>query len=207
MKSAISTAACSRWIRTLAIVTMTMVTIGSAAPSQAQQYALDNSHTSLIFGVNHLGFSTVFGRFNTVEGQFQFNKSQPDQSQFSVSIDTTSLDTNSKQRDEHLSSPDFFDVKQFPKMTFVSKSITSKTDAEGKITLMVTGSMTLHGTTKEVTIPLQYNGEGTGPYGNYRCGFTTTFQIKRSEYGMKNMVPNIGDTIAVTFSFEGIQQK
>lgn len=172
----------------------------------AQDYQLDGAHSSLVFGVDHLGLATVFGRFNKVSGQYRFDPEQAAASQFKVEIEVDSVDTNNVQRDEHLKSPDFFDANQFPKIVFESTGVTSEQDANGKTVLNVRGKMTLHGVTRDVTLPIRYNGSGKGPAGNDRTGFTTTFQIKRSEYGMKNMVPNIGDSIGITFSFEGVLQ-
>ena len=71
--------------------------------------------------------------------------------------------------------------------------------------LQITGDMTLHGVTKQIVLPVKYVGEGMGPFGKYRCGFYSQFVIKRSEFEMNNMLPNIGDEISVTFSFEGIR--
>ena len=168
----------------------------------AANYVLDGSHTSLIFGVSHLGFSFTYGRFNTVQGAFSFDKDNPDASVFEVTVDAASIDTNDKKRDEHLSSPDFFDVRQFPTITFKTTAVRSTPEG-----LQVTGNMTMHGATRQVTIPLKYLGEGQGPYGNYRCGFITQFSLKRSDFEMKGMIPSIGDEISITFSFEGIMQQ
>ena len=174
----------------------------STQQSRAANYALDGSHTAVIFGISHLGFSHTYGRFNKVAGQFAFDKANPTASQFMVEIDAASIDSNDAKRDEHLRSPDFFDVRQFPTITFQSTGVS----ADGN-QLQVTGNMTMHGVTQQVALPLTYLGEGQGPYGNYRCGFATTFTLKRSDYGMKGMLPQIGDEVAITFSFEGIQQK
>ena len=165
----------------------------------AAAYAIDGSHTSVIFGVSHLGYSYTYGRFNKVAGAFAFDKNDPNARSFEVTIDAASIDSNDKKRDEHLSSPDFLDVRQFPTISFKTTKVSSTSDG-----LLLTGEMTMHGVTKELTIPLKYLGEGKGPYGNYRCGFVTHFNIKRSDFGMKGMIPHIGDEIAITFSFEGI---
>jgi len=168
----------------------------------AANYTVDGSHTSVIFGVSHLGYSFTYGRFNKVEGSFVFDKNDPNASTFEVTFHTTSVDTNDEKRDEHLKSPDFFDVRQFPKITFKTTQVSSTANE-----MQLTGNLTMHGVTKQVTIPLKYLGEGKGPYGNYRCGFSSRFTLKRSDFEMKGMIPHIGDNISILFSFEGIQNK
>ena len=167
----------------------------------ADDFNLDNSHASLIFGVSHFGYSYTYGRFNKMGGQFSFDKANLPAAKFEFTIDASSVDTNDAKRDEHLRGPDFFDAKQFPTIKFKSKSITP-TEAG----MDVVADVTMHGVTREITIPMQYLGEGPGPYGKYRCGFNSQFIAKRSDFGMKGMVPNIGDDISITFSFEGIKK-
>lgn len=167
----------------------------------AADYDLDNSHTSLIFGVSHFGYSFTYGRFNTLTGGFSFDKEKPAEASFKFEIETGSVDTNDAKRDEHLQGPDFFDAKQFPKITFESTAVREADEG-----LEMVGNMTMHGVTKEVTIPFKYLGEGKGPYGKYRCGFSAQVMLQRGDYGMKAMAPMIGDDVSITFSFEGIQK-
>jgi len=165
----------------------------------AADYALDNSHASLIFGVSHLGFSYTYGRFNRISGGFSFDKNDPSASQFVITIDASSIDTNDAKRDQHLSSPDFFDVRQFPAITFQSTGV-QQTEAG----MQMVGNLTMHGVSKQVEIPITHLGEGKGPYGKQRSGFNSQFSVKRSDFDMKGMSPMIGDEISITFSFEGI---
>ena len=188
--------------RSIFTVFLATFAFGSQAViAQSADYDLDPSHTSLVFSTSHFGYSYTFGRFNKLAGAFRFDKNNPSASAFTVEIDAASLDTNDKKRDEHLQSPDFFDVRQFPKIAFQTTSVTASGND-----LKLTGKITLHGVTKEVTIPLKYLGEGNGPYGKYRCGFYSNFRIKRSEFGMKGMLEAIGDDINIIFSFEGVQR-
>ena len=120
---------------------------------------------------------------------------------FNLAIDAGSLDTNAKDRDEHLRGPEFFDVKQFPSITFQSTSV----EQDGA-SLNVTGNLTMHGVTRQVTLPMKKLGEGNGPFGKYRSGFMSQFQIKRSDFGMTGMVGPVGDEVALSVSFEGIRQ-
>ncbi len=119
-----------------------------------------------------------------------------------MTFDANSIDTNDKKRDAHLKSPDFFDVRQYPTITFKTTRVSSTPNG-----MKLSGNLTMHGVTKQVTIPLKYLGEGKGPYGKYRCGFSSQFTVKRSDFGMKGMIPHIGDDISITLSFEGIRKK
>jgi len=170
----------------------------------AEDYTIDGSHTSIIFGINHLGYSFTYGRFNQVGGNFRWSNANPASGQFLLAINAASIDTNDPKRDEHLRGPDFFNAKQFPRISFQSTSITPQPNAPNKF--QVNGNLTIHGVTRQVSLPMQKLGEGDGPYGKYRCGFLCQTSIKRSDYGMTNMIPNIGDEVALTICFEGIRQ-
>ncbi len=171
---------------------------------RADNYGIDPSHTSIVFGINHLGYSFTYGRFNRVNGSFVWNNANPATGQFQLAIEAASLDTNDVKRDEHLRGPDFFNAKQFPVISFQSMSIAPQQGAPDKFT--VSGNLTIHGITRQISLPLQKLGEGNGPYGNYRCGFLCQTSFKRSDYGMTTMIPNIGDEVAITISFEGLRQ-
>jgi polyisoprenoid-binding protein YceI len=168
---------------------------------QPTQYALDNSHSSMVFGVGHLGVSYTYGRFNKISGDFTWDNADPAKCEFKVTIDTASVDTNEPKRDEHLRSADFFDVAQFPTIEFASTGL-EKTDAGWNLA----GKLTLHGVTKDIKIPLVKVGEAAGPMGDYRAGFLSQFSLKRSEYGMTGAPGMVGDDVTITFSFEGVRK-
>lgn len=169
----------------------------------SEDYQLDDQHTSIVFATNHFGLSNTYGMFGKYAGEFSVDMTNPEAAKFQIVIDAASLDTKSEKRDEHLRGPDFFDVKQFPKITFVSTSIAV---GKNEKSLKVTGDLTLHGETKEVVIDMTKTGEGKGPYGDERIGFSGRFTVKRSEFGMTTMVPQIGDDVNVLISIEGIKQ-
>jgi polyisoprenoid-binding protein YceI len=178
----------------------------SLRPVRADEFAIDNSHTSVIFGVSHMGYSITYGRFNNVSGAFTLDAKGPEASTFQVALDVASIDTNDAKRDEHLKGPDFFNAGEFPVITFKSTKVAPKKTDTG-ITLEVTGDLTLHGVTKPVTLELQKLGEGPGPGGNdFRTGFSGTAKLKRSDFGMTNMVGPVGDEVAITISIEGIRK-
>ncbi len=131
------------------------------SPSQsasADDYVLDDQHTSVVFAVNHLGYSYCYGMFGKYSGKFSFDPKSVSTSQFEFTIDAASLDTKSEKRDEHLRGPDFFNVKQFPDIKFKSKSV----KVEDK-SLQITGTLTLHGVSKDIVLPLTYMGTGPAP--------------------------------------------
>ena len=174
--------------------------------TRAAQYDLDKSHTSILFGISHLGYSYTYGRFNEAEGKFTWDNANPAASQFSFLIKVASIDSNDPKRDDHLRNADFFNASQFPHITFQSTSVrpAATNNAAGNM-YDVTGNFSMHGVTKQVTLPMKKLGEGPGPYGKYRTGFSCQTTLKRSEYGMTNMLPAIGDEVAVTISFEGLR--
>jgi polyisoprenoid-binding protein YceI len=152
--------------------------------------------------VEHVSLSWTFGRFNDVTGKFSFDADKPEASSFSVVIKTESIDTGNQKRDDHLRSPDFFDAKQFPVISFTSKSV--KATDKG---YEVTGDFTLHGVTKSITIPMTGGKSAEFPQGTQRTGFTGVLGINRSDYGMNKLVGPVGDQVHIAVSFEGTMNK
>ncbi len=177
--------------------------------ARADNYLVDKSHASMIFGVSHFGYSYTYGRFSfDARSNFVWDKANPAASKFQLVIPVASLDTDDAKRDDHLRNADFFNAKQFPVILFQSTSVRPalQNNAEGN-KYEVVGNLTMHGVTKEVTLPVTKMGEGLGPYGKYRSGFSCQATIKRSDFGMTNMIPSIGDDVAIMVSFEGILQE
>jgi polyisoprenoid-binding protein YceI len=125
----------------------------------------------------------------------------PTTGQFSIDIDAASIDSNDEKRDQHLRGADFFNVRQFPVLQFRSTDI-----RDGENGVQLSGDFTMHGVTRQITIPLRVLGTGKGPYGDERIGFLSQFSLKRSDFGMNNMVGPIGDEVSVIMSFEGIKK-
>ncbi len=185
-----------------ALLLLCLAAIGNIRSFAAETYTVDLSHTALIFSISHFGYSYTYGRFNKLTGRYLLDRAAPQNSQFQFQVDVASVDTNDAKRDEHLRSPDFFNAKQFPTISFQSSAV-SKTEKGYD----VTGNLTLHGVTKQVTLPMRLMGEGQGPRGNYRTGLTFQLQIKRSDYGMTFMQGPIGENVAITASFEGVREQ
>ena len=175
----------------------------SPKKDEVMSFKLDPSHTAIIFKINHLGFSNTYGQFPGTEGTFTINDLKPEKSTLDLMIKTDSVTTLEKKRDEHLRSPDFFNVKQFPAITFKSKSV-KKTDATH---YEITGDLTLHGVTKPVTFVFNRFKTDKDPWGNLRTGGETSFKIKRTDYNMNFMSEpgKVGDEVEMMISLEGIK--
>jgi polyisoprenoid-binding protein YceI len=139
-----------------------------------------------------------WGRFNSIDGTFALDEANPAKSQFEFQVKADSVDTGIPKRDLHLKSPDFFNVKQYPTIAFKSHSVTMVGDAYD-----VTGDLTLHGVTKPVKVKIVLTGKGQDPKRTPIAGIEATFTIKRSDFGMTNMVGPVGDDVWITVGIEG----
>jgi len=174
------------------------VIFGAVVSASADTYKIDPVHTQVIFRIGHLGISKVFGRFDTIEGSF-VTDDDPSKASFNATISVDSVDTGNAQRDKHLKSPDFFNAKQFPDITFKSTSITKTGD-----TYQATGDLTLHGVTKSITIPMTKIGQAKTMAGE-RAGFDIQFTVKRSDYGINFMPGAVGDDVDLLINLEGVK--
>lgn len=176
------------------------------SPLRADDYTVDPSHTSVIFGISHLGYSFTYGRFDKVSGAFTLDPAKPDAASFTLTIDAASIDTNDAKRDDHLRGPDFLNTGEFPIISFKSNKVAVEKQGESTV-YVVSGDLTMHGETKPVTLQLQKLGEGPGPTGQgFHTGFNCQTKLNRSEWGMTKMIPHIGDEVAITISFEGVRK-
>lgn len=173
----------------------------SAPLSAGEDYSIDPAHSSVTFQVSHLGLSWVHGRFNTYSGEFSIDSSEPAKTSFTLDIKTESIDTAIGKRDEHLKGPDFFDVKKYPAIAFKSTKV--KAVEKG---YEVTGDLSFHGKVKPVTFILKGGQTTEFPKGVHRTGYSTSFIVKRSEFGMGKMTDAIGDDVYVAISFEGVKK-
>ena len=179
------------------LLSMAAMLFVGLTPALAEDYDLDPAHTSIVFKIKHLGISSVYGRFNEVEGAISTGSSPS----FQFTVKTDSVDTNNKKRDDHLRSPDFFNAKQFPVITFKSTEVHAHGDK-----LHVTGDLALHGVTKHIEVNLKKLGEAEMPKGTHRVGFETTFTLKRTDFGMDKMIGPAGDEVTLLISFEGTRK-
>jgi polyisoprenoid-binding protein YceI len=184
----------------LGIVT-TFGVLCAALPVRADTYAIDPMHTAAVFKISHLGLSWVYGRFNDVNGAFALDPANPANASFTLTIKTDSIDSGNAKRDGHLKSPDFFNSRQFPVISFKSTSV--KPVAGG---YDVTGDLTMHGVTKAITLALRGGKMAEFPKGVQRTGFTTDLELRRTEFGMDRMVGPVGDEVIIAVSFEGAKK-
>lgn len=187
-------------VQVWAIAAVATLSLGVASLRAADTYELDPAHTSITFKITHLKISTVNGRFNNPTGKFVID-SNLEKSSLNVEVAAESVDTGISKRDEHLRSPDFFDLKKFPKISFESTAF--KATATG---FAIDGKITLHGVTKPVTITLTKTGEGKDPWGGFRVGYETTFKVNRSDYGMDYMQGVVGDEVTLTVNIEAVKK-
>lgn len=185
------------------LATLTLLPVGQIS---AQSYLLDSSHTSVVFSVSHMNLSYTYGIFREVQGSYYLDRANPTNCWFRLTIQAKSIDTNNSTRDEHLTGTDFFNVAQFPTISFESTSV-GRVNTQSGVKYQVTGNLTMHGVTRQITIPLELLAEGPGPRGNPRTGFLSQFTLKRGDWEMKNLPQFVGDPISVTVSFEGVQQQ
>jgi polyisoprenoid-binding protein YceI len=166
----------------------------------ADTYQVDTVHSSMVFRVKHMGAANFYGRFNAISGNFMLDD-DPAKNSFQITIQTESVDTANAKRDQHLKSPDFFNAKQFPTITFKS----SQSKKTGDNTFDVTGDLTLHGVTKPVTAKITKTGGGN-VRGKQIAGVEAELIFKRSDYGMNFALDSLGDDIFVIVSLEGARQ-
>jgi polyisoprenoid-binding protein YceI len=172
--------------------------------SQAITYTIDPAHSTAGFKVRHLMVANVRGEFSKVTGTVVIDASVPENSKLEAHIDASTIHTRDEQRDAHLKSADFLDVEKFPEITFVSNKITGA-DGEWK----VTGDLTIHGVTKEVTLDVEGPApEAKDPWGNVKTGASAATKISRKDFGMVfNMALEtggvmVGDEISITLEVE-----
>lgn len=174
------------------------------AYAKVEVYDLDvkGAHASIQFKIKHLGYSWLFGRFNKLEGWMSGDQADPSTSKVEVSIDTSSIDSNHAERDKHLRSADFLDVKKYPKATFVSTKVVDNGDKTGTIY----GNLTLHGVTKQIQIETKFVGQGEDPWGGYRAGFEGTTTLKLADFGITYNLGPASTFVEMMLFVEGIRR-
>jgi polyisoprenoid-binding protein YceI len=171
----------------------------------AQTFSIDKTHSDLLFQVRHL-VTRVRGRFTDFSGTVSFDPVDPPVSSVSVTIGAASIDTGTPDRDAHLRSADFFDVDTYPTLTFVSSRIERTSDDR----FNVTGTLTIHGVAREVTLPVTYLGRAKDPWGNERAGFEAETTINRKDFGLAwNALLEtggfvVGDEVKITLSVQAV---
>ena len=154
-------------------------TVSTTKDTTRSTWHIDPAHSLVEFSVRHMMVSTVKGRFTTIQGTILDVADDPTQSSVEVVIDPASITTGDDKRDAHLRSPDFFDVEQYPTITFKSHRIEGVRDQ-----FTLTGDLTMHGVTREVSLDATFNGLGTNPWGKTVAGFSAETRINRKDWGL-----------------------
>ena len=145
----------------------------------AGEYTLDPSHSRIGFSARHAMVTKVRGNFEQFEGSATVDTANPANSSVKVVIEAASVTTHNEQRDGHLKTPDFFDVENYPQLTFVSTDV-----ARDGSEWAITGDLTINGVTKSVTIPFEETGSAKDPFGNTRVGFEGETTIDRTDWNL-----------------------
>ena len=142
-------------------------------------WQIDPAHSQITFSVRHMMISNVHGRFESFNGEVNFNEADPTKSSVDITIDPASINTRDAKRDGHLRSPDFFDVEKYPAITFKSTRIEKVDDNHGKIY----GELTMRGVTREVVLTTEYSGQNT-MWGRTSAGFDASARLNRKLWGL-----------------------
>jgi polyisoprenoid-binding protein YceI len=193
------------------ILPVLALTVGLVAfdPAGAATYTIDSVHSSVGFQIKHLAIAKVNGSFTDFGGTFEYEKGEAQDWSVETTIQMASVDTGNNDRDDHLKSPDFFDVETFPVMTFTSTGVKMESDTEGKLL----GNLTLHGVTKAVELDMEFNGAVTDPWGNDKVGFSAYGEINRKDWGLNfNKILDsgglmIGENVKISLEIEAAKKK
>jgi len=193
----------------LPLLLATVSVIAATAVAQTSTWNIDPNHSTAQFTVRHLAISNVSGSFTKVTGTVQLNDKDITQAQVSAVIDAASVDTRVPDRDKDLRSANFLDVEKYPTLEFKSKRIVNN---GGKLQMI--GDLTLHGTTREVTLDVDGpTPELNDPWGNVRRGFSASTTINRKDYGvvwnntLKTGEAVVGDNVKIQIDIEIVKKK
>ncbi|HEX2912479.1 MAG TPA: YceI family protein [Chloroflexia bacterium] len=167
------------------------------------KFVIDNSHSLVEFSVKHMMVATTKGRFEKFQGVIELDDANPANSSVEATIEVTSINTHDEKRDGHLRSADFFDVENYPQITFKSTKVEQGKEDDH---FQVTGDLTIHGVSREVTLDVEYAGQAKNPWGITVAGFSTRTTINRKDFGLNwNVALETGGVLVsdkVTISLE-----
>ncbi len=172
-----------------------------------EKFNFDPVHSHVAFSVRHLMISKVNGYFKVWSGTLLVDEANHSASSVEVEIEAASIDTREPQRDDHLRSPDFLDVANYPKITFKSTRVEKIDDERFK----VTGDFTVHGVAKPVVLDVEYLGRTKDPWGGERIGFSAKTSINRKDWGLNFNIPLegggvvVGEKVDITLDIEAVK--
>ncbi|MEM9013124.1 MAG: YceI family protein [Pseudomonadota bacterium] len=188
-----------------ALATLGALTLPQPAFADPARYALDPSHTTIGFLVDHIGYAKTLGLFTEIEGTFIYDDETNEVSEISVSIPVSSVWTNDDRRDSHVRSADFLDAESHPAITFTAEGGTAETGTTGT----VVGDLTVRGVTNPVTLDVTLNKVDEYPFGHQKetLGISIRGTVTRSDYGMTYALGGIvGDEVDLLIEFEAIRE-
>ena len=197
-----------KWVVLVGVLVMAGLGFGQKAEAEMSKWKVDHDHSTVGFQVAHMVVSKTNGKFTEYTGVVEMDPEAMEFKSIEATIQTESVNTDHQKRDDHLRSPDFFDVKAHPTMTYTMKSYKKTGDSYTAV-----GDLTLLGVTKEITLTGSFNGVVQDPWGNTRAGFTAEGTINRKDFGMKfsKLLDNgglvVGDEVTITLEIEVIKEK
>ena len=178
-----------------------LLALGLPAVGTAETFDVDTAHSFFMFRAVRMGIANIYGRFNDFEGTLELEGDEFEEASITLSIEVDSVDTGVDRRDAHLRSPDFLNAAQIRELKFESQSIRKSSDGSFE----VSGRLTLHGVTKEVTATVELVGEGVDRRSGKRLiGFDGTFTFQRSDFDMNFMPSFISDEIQVHLAVQAV---
>ena len=167
----------------------------------ATDYKIDPAHSFIEFRIQHLGYSWLYGRFNTMSGEFSHDAAMVGNNTISVAIEPASVDTNHAERDKHIRSEDFLNIAKFAEASFKSTKYSGSADAG-----TLEGVLTMHGVSKPISIAVTKLGEGPDPWGGYRAGFIGKTTLDRKDFGIEYNLGPKSWTMEIDLGIEGIKK-
>ncbi len=181
----------------------------STAHAQAARYELDPDHTTVAFLVDHIGYAKILGMFRSARGSYRFDEATATLSEVRIEVETASVFSNQRKRDDHLKGPDFLNSGEFPKMVFTATGA----KRTGDKTFDISGQLELLGKSQPLTLQATWNKSAESPLGGplgkpYVMGVSARGSFKRSAYGMNYAVANgwVGDEVPLIIEFEAIRK-
>lgn len=168
-----------------------------------EKFTIDPQHSYVLWQIQHLGFSNQSGKWYA-QGILLLDKDNPQNSKVEAKIDIGKMITGIPELDKHLKGKQFFDLKQYPEATFVSDKI----EVLGKNKAKIHGVLHLHGIAKPVVLDVTFNKAGKNPINDrMTAGFSATAKLKRSDFGMNTLLPDLGDEVSLHIEVEAYQDK
>lgn len=180
-----------------------LMLVSGLAQAQQETYKIDDSHSFANWTIRHVASKTA-GTFNDIKGTILIDRDKLENSSVDARINVLSINSGHAKRDDHVKKEDYLDAYKFDEMHFVSTKVEPKGANEG----VLTGKLTLHGVTKEISFPFKVLGFGADPWGGYRTGIEAHTSLKASDYGFTWPLkpnPSVGDDIEITLLIEGVR--